>query len=212
MTDHRDPPDAATLAARILAASTSTDLPEHLSSQRLRLIILYYQNLLKDRPETQPEERTTRKKKKARKDRKETRTHPWAGSIDFDLYRFNFSCRYSLNQDQIFTFRLLDLRNRLAHGSDIDRWALMQDQQEIGEDFRIALLTLLARERPDLLLHFTDQLLHSSSGTELERNRARLLVIAALREAIKNRSSDFPDDKKTRELLGSASESKDNDL
>src|ERR1700761_5861247 len=67
------------------------------------------------------------------------------------------------------TRRSLDryLRNHLVHSyrSDLPKWnalisdqrMLFGDQQEVRNDFRVAILRLLARERPDILLHLASE-------------------------------------------------------
>jgi len=57
---------------------------------------------------------------------------------------------------------------------------LSRDQEEISEDFRIAVLKLLAQERPDLLLIAAMEILNQEQGSE-QKTRSYKLLIKALR-------------------------------
>lgn len=81
----------------------------------------------------------------------------------------------------------LFLRNALVHRSYRSATALLddqlnlsRDQEEISEDFRIAVLKLLAQERPDLLLIAAMEILNQEQGSE-QKTRSYKLLIKALR-------------------------------
>lgn len=106
-----------------------------------------------------------------------------------------------LDSYQQSLLRIREQRNNLTHGFAQDREALMRDQGEIRDDYRVALLTLLANERPDLLLRAAEALLRSQSGTDQE-SRVRLMIIAALRDAIANPNIGLPKNLKLEDIPG----------
>jgi hypothetical protein len=80
---------------------------------------------------------------------------------------------------------LADERRRISDGFIQDQQALAGDQMEIRDDFRVAILTILANQRPDLLARTAEQLIRSEAGTGRE-SRAHVLITTALRDAIKS--------------------------
>lgn len=72
------------------------------------------------------------------------------------------------------------LRNRIAHGQAYDQLALWGDQEEIGDDFRLALFVLITTERPDLIESAAAEILQSgeSHGTSRRLYAALLSNIA----------------------------------
>jgi hypothetical protein len=66
-----------------------------------------------------------------------------------------------------------------------DQLNLSRDQVEISEDFRISVLTLLAQERPDLLLVAALEILEREQDSE-QKSRSYKLLIRALRDVIES--------------------------
>jgi hypothetical protein len=83
-------------------------------------------------------------------------------------------------------------RNALVHKPYLPATALLddqlnlsRDQEEISEDFRIAVLKLFAQERPDLLLIAALEILDREQDSE-QKTRSYKLLIKALRGIIES--------------------------
>jgi len=103
---------------------------------------------------------------------------------------------------------MTDERNRLAHGLAQDREALMRDQEEIRDDYRVALIVLLANERPDLLLRAAEELIRSETDAD-RKSRARMILIAALKDAIANPNIGLEESLKAEDVLNFPPAAKD---
>ena len=104
-------------------------------------------------------------------------------------------------------YNSLSLRNALVHKPYLPATALLddqlnlsRDQEEISDDFRIAVLKLLAQERPDLLLIAALEILDREQDSK-QKTRSYKLLIKALRGIIES-----PRDKEEAQENADASE------
>jgi hypothetical protein len=219
MTDHHGSPDesespALFLVEVVLGALAAENL---LSSQQLQRFVHNFRNWLKERPKRQQDLRSasdtrpsfsisirfesSRQRSDALRallessrrrsgtlralfDPDREHSDPWRAR--FDPYR-ELSDPY-----REVILHVTNQRNRLAHGFDQDRRNLLHDQEEIRDDYRIAVLVLLANERPDLLLRAAEQLLRSGSEADRE-SRARKVLLSGLQDAITNPNIGLPE-------------------
>ena len=98
-----------------------------------------------------------------------------------------------------WTYDSPSLRNLLVHNAYsitsvllADQVKLSEDQEEISEDLRIAVLRLLAKDRPDLLLSAVLEIMGHESTTDVTSRTYKLLV-QILREALERSHSQAAD-------------------